>query len=464
VIRAARALTALTLVAAAFSGLSLLGAPAAWAHPLGNFTVNVSSGIEVSPGSIRIHYVLDMAEIPTFQLGPTVDTDGDGRQSPAEWQVWADGEAAELLAGLDVRQDGRRLVPLGTRATVDLVPGQAGLPTLRLEATFTATLGETGTVIYEDGNFADRLGWKEVTVRSTPGVAITRSTVPTISVSGELRSYPEDMLASPLRVSAARFSFRPGHPSSSPATASPGQASRPGAGLGGSFAALVTWRLTPFALAVSLLLALLFGVVHALLPGHGKTITAAYLVGSEAPVRTAVVAGLAVAVMHTVSVLGLGLIALVLFRSVATERVYPWLGMVTGVVALALGLVLLVRRVRGGRRPVHGHDHGHPSVASRRGLAALAIAGGILPSPTALVVLTAAISYGRLAYGLALIVAFGLGLAGALILVGVAAVRTRAAVERRFHGRWVGLVPVGSATAIAGAGAFLVLRGIAQVA
>jgi nickel/cobalt exporter len=462
VTRTGRALAVLTLLIATFSGLSL-GAPAALAHPLGNFTVNVYSGIELSPGSIGILYVVDMAEIPTFQLGPKVDGDGDGRQSPSEWQAWADSEATELLAGLTVREDGLRLVPRGSGVTVDLVPGQAGLPTVRLEATFTASLGESGTVIYEDWNYADRLGWKEVSVRSTPGVTITRSTVPTMSVSRELRSYPEDMLASPLKVSDALLSFRPGPASSSPATGSPGLPSRPGGGLGGSFAALVNWRLTPFALVVSFLLAILFGVAHAFLPGHGKTITAAFLVGSDAPVRTAVVAGLAVALMHTVSVLGLGLIALVLFRSVATERVYPWLGVVTGVMALALGLALLVSRIRAGRRAEHGHDHGHPPATSRRGLAALAVAGGILPSPTALVVLTAGISDGRLAYGLALIVAFGLGLAAALILVGLAALRTRAVVERRLQGRWMGLVPLGSAAAIAGAGAFLVLRGIAQV-
>jgi nickel/cobalt exporter len=462
VTRAGRIVAGLALLVATFSGLSLLGAPSAWAHPLGNFTVNVYGGVELSPGSIRIRYVVDMAEIPTFQLGPTVDTDGNGRPSQSEWQAWAEGKATDLQAGLTVRESGRRLALRGSGATVELLAGQAGLPTLRLQAAFTANLGESGTVTYEDGNYADRLGWKEVTVRSIQGVALIRSTAPAASVSRELRSYPDDMLASPLEVTVARFSFRPG--SSSPVPEGPGPAPRPSGGLGGSFAALVAWRLTPVALAVSLLLAFAFGAVHALLPGHGKTITAAYLVGAEAPLSTAVVAGLAVSFMHTASVLGLGLVALVMVRSLATERVYPWLGVVTGVVALALGLVLLASRVRTRRRTEHGHDHGHASLASRRGLAALAVAGGILPSPTALVVLTASISYGRLGYGLSLILAFGLGLAAALILIGLAAVRTRSAVERRFHGRWVALVPLGSAAAIAGAGALLVLRGIAQMA
>jgi nickel/cobalt transporter (NicO) family protein len=168
--------------------------------------------------------------------------------------------------------------------------------------------------------------------------------------------------------------------------------------------------------------------------------------------------------MHTAAVLTLGAVALLLFRSLATERVYPWLGVLTGMVALTLGCALLASRVRARRRAEHGHGHEHGSLSSRRGLAALALAGGILPSPTAVLVLTGAISYGRVGYGLALIVAFSLGLAAALILVGVAALRARAAVERRFEGRWVALVPVGSAAAIAGVGAFLLFRGIMQVA
>lgn len=462
--RRGRIAAVLSLCAATFSGVSLLGAPEAFAHPLGNFTVNVYSGLEVTPGSVRILYVVDMAEIPTFQVGPAIDANGDGRHSPEEQLEWARRRATELRSRLILRVGGRAVILQEAGVSVELLSGQAGLSTLRLEAIYEAPVGESGSVEFEDRNYEDRVGWKEVTVRSTSGVAVVGSTVPVRSLSDALRAYPEDMLASPLDVRGATFSFRPGRSSAPTAAAGAGLGDELPPGGGWSLAGLITWRLTPGILVLSLLAAFAFGVVHALLPGHGKTITAAYLVGSAAPVRTAVVVGVAVSFMHTASVLTLGAVALLLFRSLATERVYPWLGVVSGMVALALGCALLSSRVRARRRTEHGHGHAHPPVASGRGLAALALAGGILPSPTAVLVLTGAISYGRVGYGLALIVAFSLGLAAALILVGVAALRARAAVQRRFEGRWVALVPVASAAAITGVGAFLLLRGIMQVA
>jgi ABC-type nickel/cobalt efflux system permease component RcnA len=463
VTRGRRVVTLVSLAVAAFLSLSVSGAPAS-AHPLGNFTVNVYSGLELSPGFIRILYVVDMAEIPTFQVGPAIDADRDGRQSPEERQAWAIRRSAEMSSRLSLRVGGRAVTLREAGAAVEALYGQAGLPTLRLEVVYEAPVGESGSVVFEDRNYGDRVGWKEVTVRSTSGVAVLRSTAPVRSPSDELRAYPEDMLSSPLDVRGATFSFEPGRSSTPAAAAGTGLGQELPRGSEWSLTGLIGWRLTPAVLILSLLAAFAFGVVHALLPGHGKTITAAYLVGSAAPVRTAVVAGVAVSFMHTASVLTLGAVALLLFRSLATERVYPWLGVLTGMVALALGCALLASRVRARHRTEHGHGHEHRSVASRRGLAALALAGGILPSPTAVLVLTGAISYGRVGYGLALIVAFSLGLAAALILVGVAALRARAAVERRFEGRWVALVPVASAAAIAGVGVLLLLRGIMQVA
>jgi ABC-type nickel/cobalt efflux system permease component RcnA len=273
----------------------------------------------------------------------------------------------------------------------------------------------------------------------------------------------------------------------------------------------------------SLLLAMAFGAVHALGPGHGKTITAAYLVGTGARVGQAVAVGAAVALMHTASVLTLGLVLFVLARSFPAEQVYPWLTLATGMVALGLGAGLFASRLRTHRRGLdprhghahpwddqqglahphaHGHGHGHDSeiepqssgrgVAvlertevplgqdefpfvvvpadsphrplSGRGLMALAVAGGILPSPTAFVVLTGAISAHRVGYGLALISAFSLGLAAALIGIGLLALRARSMVAARLRTRWTGLIPLGSALVIAGFGVFFAARGLAQLA
>jgi len=446
--------------------------------------VNRYSGIVISPGRAEVRYVLDMAEIPTFQEMPRIDTDGDGAAGDRERQVWADREAVEMLSDVSLTVDGR---PLSLRVVSDAMrfrPGQAGLPILYLTARFSGPLSAaSGSVEYRDDNFPGRIGWKEITARSESGVAVAGSTVPATSISRELLAYPKDLLSSPLDVTSAGFRFLPGQPGP-PSGSERSGPTVPGAPIasGAAFAGLVAWRLTPLLLVASLLLAFLFGAVHALGPGHGKTITAAYLVGSGARAGQAVAVGAAVALMHTASVLSLGLLLFVLARTFPVEQVYPWLTLTTGLVALGLGAGLFVTRLRARRAkldPGHGHTHmwdppagdrhdsSHPHRGGGRhthGLVGLALAGGILPSPTAFVVLTGSISAHRVGYGLALIVTFSLGLAAALILVGFLALRARAVVERNLHRRLALLLPLISALVIVGFGLFFATRGLSQLA
>jgi nickel/cobalt transporter (NicO) family protein len=497
-VRMRRRMVAIALsVPALFMVLALAGAPKAAAHPLGNFTVNRYSGLILSPGHVRITYVLDMAEIPTAQEMPAIDDDSDGRASPTERQAWADRSAPRVAAHVNLSVDGA-VVPLAVVArSMAFRGGQAGLPILRLVVTLAGDLPEHGNVVYEDRNYAARIGWKEVTARSQAGLAISGATVPAASVSRELLAYPTNLLQSPLDISRATFSFSPGRPrnANGPAVKGPTVSGSPIAS-GGGFASLALRGLTPIAIMAALGLAFLFGAGHALLPGHGKTITAAYMVGSDAKRRTAVIAGAAVAVMHTVSVLAIGLLALLIFRDIQTDRIFPWLTVLTGAVAIGLGGWLFLRRVRArrlGQDPwlVHGHSHGsdggnvehgrghhHPhrgghglegepaveaGIGSRRGLAALAVAGGILPSPTAIVVLTSTLIYHRIGYGLALIAAFSVGLAAALIAVGTAAVAARAFAARRMHSRLAGVLPLVSAAVIVGFGLVFAVRGVLEI-
>jgi ABC-type nickel/cobalt efflux system permease component RcnA len=278
----------------------------------------------------------------------------------------------------------------------------------------------------------------------------------------------------------------------SPATGACGSASanaaRPGI-TGGAFADLVNNRgLVLMSLAV--LLAIAFGAIHAMAPGHGKSITAAYLVGAGGRIRQAVIAGVAIASMHTASVIGLGLLILSAEKLFAPEKVYPWLGLVSGIVVLGLGSYLLATRARAigwregfkaaapadhshgeGHDPDHGHEHGHThpeldpsqSLLSKKGLAVLAVSGGMLPSPTALVVLLASVAIHRVAFGLGLILAFSVGLAAALIGIGIAAIRARDVVSKRMGSGLGRLIPVGSAAVIILVGAFLVVRAAGQV-
>jgi nickel/cobalt exporter len=476
----------LRLALFAFVVLAILwpAAPAS-AHPLGNFTVNLYSGIHVVPGEIRIDYVVDMAEIPTFQEMPSIDTNGDGTMSASELASWAAEEGPALADNLFLSVDGRQISLKVRSAAARLRDGQGGLPILRFEGAFAAPIARTGHIAYRDQNDADKIGWREITAIGEDGEALRGSDVPTQSVSDALLSYPQDLLSSPLHVTSMRASFAPGasigsidQPSAAIDAARPGVDTSP-------FASLVDNHGIVLVL-LGLALAVAFGAWHALLPGHGKTLMAAYMVGSETRVRQAVAVGSAVAVMHTASVMGLGLLVITLEQTFRPEALYPWLGLLSGVVAIGLGAYLMIGRLAAwsdARRDAaherahasghdhdhdhaHGHAHGLPegvSLTSKRGLLALALAGGILPSPSALIVMLGAIQAHRVGYGIGLILAFSIGLALALIVVSLGALRAREAMANRLSSFWGRLVPVLSASAIVGVGMFLTVRGAIQI-
>jgi nickel/cobalt transporter (NicO) family protein len=484
---ARRALTLFPLVVLAV----VWPAGAASAHPLGNFTVNLYSGIHVVPGEIRIDYVVDMAEIPTFQEMPSIDTDDDGAVSADEGAAWAAERAPQLLENLTLTVDGQPVALEVRSSDARLRDGQGGLSILRFEGLFAGDVARSGRIAYRDGNEAGTIGWREITAVGEDGEAIQGSTVPAESVSDALLSYPQDLLSSPLHVTSMRASFAPGVSVGGGSERQvPVDAARPGVDLG-AFASLVDNHgivlvLLAFALAVA------FGAWHALLPGHGKTLMAAYMVGSETKVRQAVAVGSAVAVMHTASVLGLGLLVITLEQTFRPESLYPWLGLLSGLVAIGLGAALTIGRltawsaartvgahdhVGAGRDHAHdhgaghdhvghGHSHGLPeglSLTSKRGMVALALAGGILPSPSALIVMLGAINAHRVGYGIGLTLAFSVGLALALIVVSLGALRARAAMASRLSSFWGRLVPVLSASAIVVVGVFLAVRGVTQI-
>jgi len=544
----------LALTALVFALLAV-AAGGASAHPLGNFTINTYDGIVVVPGGVRVNYVVDMAEIPTIQLGRQLDADGDGTTTAAELAAFARTRSAELLPSIDLAVDGRPVDLTIRSAGASFRPGQAGLRTLRIEVVLAASTVRTGTLTFSDSTYAGHVGWHEVTAVGARGAALAHSNVPKASVSDVLLHYPTNLLQSPLDVTTARVSFEPGASGAAPGLpdrsgSSNGEVARPGV-TGGAFARLATWTgLSVPALMLALLLAMAFGAGHALLPGHGKTLIAAYLVGQGGRMRQAAQVGISVAFMHTASVLVLGL-AILGLEVVAPDRVYPWVTLATGLLVIGMGVALLVIRLRDARRGVahghhhHGHDHhhddeesdvrsaplelelelgghdhatedaripvlagvgvgvgaagsataipvarslpassnghrgpvpnghagtGHPHPAersaldrplSRKGLAGLAVAGGILPSPTAIVVLLATFSAHRVGFGLALITAFSFGMAAALIAVGFVAVRARTAVSKRLSGRLVWALPVVTAVVIACLGVYLTIKGAA---
>jgi ABC-type nickel/cobalt efflux system permease component RcnA len=418
-----------------------LAAPvAAQAHPLGNFTINRFARVEVAGHRLYVRYVLDMAEIPTFQA----------RQEGVNPAVYA----RRLARGLHVTVDGQP-VPLTTTGHALAFPmGVGGLHTMRLEAIFRGPVVDGDVrVDVHDTNYVDRIGWKEIVVgASTP------------SLSDELRAYPKSLLQSPLDKTSAKATLSP--------TADPVPGLTHGAALeapdrvaDSGFTRLIgRSHLSVLVILASLAAALFWGAAHALSPGHGKTIVTAYLIGKRGSPKDAALLGAIVTATHTIGVFALGLVTLGLSQWIVPDRLYPWIDLVAGLMVVAIGLTVLRGRVAHAAAHRHDHDHGHHHDHSKRGLLAVGVSGGLLPCPSALVVLLAAISLHRLAFGLVLIVAFSIGLALSITGIGLVAVLAKKAFAKRsFDGLLIRALPAVSAAVIFVAGAVMTFHAVGKV-
>ncbi len=430
--------------------LAALAVPvAAAAHPLGNFTVNRYSAVQLSGSSLYVHYVLDLAEIPTYQEGA---------------RVRAPGFPEEVAGRLILELDGKRvpLVALGRKLSSR--PGAGGLPVLRFEAVYRAVVARrTTALVFRDTNFADRIGWKEIVVRADHGASIRSSSAPAESASDELRAYPKDLLRSPLDVAYARATYEPGPGPGVPPALDGGSA--PERSRGGFESLIGRGHLGAGVVLFSLLVAAFWGAAHALTPGHGKAIVAGYLVGSRGKPRHAVLLGGVVTVTHTAGVFALGLVTLLLSRFVVPERLYPWLTVVSGLLVIAVGASVFWSRWRHRRAHGHGHPHEHHHHShDLRGLLGVGVAAGLLPCPSALVVLLSAITLHRIGFGLALILAFSVGLAATITSIGLIAVLARRAFGRlSFQGRLIQLLPALSALVIVVVGIGLTVKALPEV-
>jgi nickel/cobalt transporter (NicO) family protein len=526
-------------------GIALaLVALAAWhvdhagAHPLGNFSISHYAAIQVSGEDVELRYVLDLAEIPTFQELQEHGIVADPTQPGV--QAYAARKADALRAGLRLTLGGEALALERRGVEILFPPGIGGLPTLKIGVRYRAPLPPAPaavTLTYRDENYGDRAGWKEIVVTAGRGVTLVESSAPATDRSRALSDYPTDLLDSPpqdltahvtlTRAPAATASAAPPERRATPpsvpadprqAEPTPATASEParsGDGLQPNRqaprdAGLATLLLTtPASLGVVLValgVAAGLGAFHALEPGHGKTMVAAYLVGSRGTAWHAIVLGLVVTASHTAAVYALGAVILYASRYVVPERIYPWLAVATGLTIAGLGLYLFVRRYVGGDAPGHahhhdghqhhagdhraghhhhgGHDHApdhdhasgeahghtagghdHGGDVSLQQLVTLGVTGGIVPCPAALVVLLGAVSMGRVGFGLLLIVAFSLGLAAVLIVTGLLVVYARRLMARvqgegRLITRWLPLTSAGVITLV---GAVMTVRALQTV-
>ncbi|MDQ2857623.1 MAG: hypothetical protein M3R53_03095 [Candidatus Eremiobacteraeota bacterium] len=475
------------------------------AHPLGNFTINHLSKLTILPGSVAVRYVLDMAEIPTYQT--MREATADGAMSRPQIDAWARSEAALLLPQLKLVSGDRPVSFSLERAAAHTRPGAGGLPTLYLVVDAAAKLDALpagGRLTFEDDTFPGRLGWHDVLV--APATEPTR----------ELTAYPSALLGSPRATRAVAVTVQSDGrlAVSTFADRDAGSASAPAASVvrSNQLSDMLAKGTNDWSFVMlTFLVAIALGALHALEPGHGKTLLAISLVGARATVRQAAILASALTVAHTIGVLALG-VAINLFKGYfVPEAIYPWITLVSGATIAVIGARAVHRQIAlrqpvahvhahghsathphehthvhgahehdspnaGGHTHGHASDHAHDDMEHARlhaipgtapltfgGTVLAAMSGGVAPCPAALVVLLAAIALNQVAYGIFVIVAFSFGLAATLTGLGIAVVRGAGWLQGRpqFE-RFVRYGPLVSAVVISTIGAIMVGQGFAQ--
>jgi ABC-type nickel/cobalt efflux system permease component RcnA len=481
--------------------LLILASATSFAHPMGNFSINHYAKLKIGPRSIEIRYLVDMAEIPTFQDIRQFDI--TPKADDASASRYLDRQERLLKAKLSLASDGQSVRLDTISRHVEFADGAGGLPTMKVGFVFRGKLDAAAgahKLSYLDDNFAGRAGWKEIVVVAD-GVAILDSSAPATDRSMELTAYSSDALNSPPQQLSALVGYRRppsemGRRASAPVIGSPSsrtipreaktgyRAPRPQTPPNGAvsraaiplavaahhqntprsrFTELISTqgKLSFWILFSSALIAAGLGALHALEPGHGKTVVGAYLVGSRGTAKHAVLLGIVVTAAHTAGVYALGALTLYASRYIVPEQLYPWLGAISGLSVAGLGIFIFLRHLTGetgehSHAPGERHSHWFLSMftqatptalanrattsagskpieraVSLRQLFTLGITGGIVPCPAALVVLLSAFSLHRIGFGLFLITAFSLGLAAVLVAVGLTMVYAKRVISSR---------------------------------
>ena len=572
-------------VALILIGVTVAGSGAAFAHPLGNFTTNAALRVTVLPTGIHGLYVVDLAEIPALKVRQSLNA-VTSEVPPDVAKRWSVSECAKRAEGISLLVDG---APAGfgvASSSASFSPGQAGLYTARLTCELSSPKFASGTKSFEvnDTNFADRLGWRETTAVAEGGAGID-TTLPSVSPSALLTSYPANGATAGMNVrggvirlvsgaSAKSAGSAPIAENETRAIGTVGRFDRGNSGITKRFQDLVARdNLSPLFTLAALLLATVLGGFHAMAPGHGKSMMAAYVLSRRGSRRELLTIGGTVALTHTIGVLLLGALFLA-GNSVSAGKTLQWTEVASGILVIGVGAGLLRDRMRAYRsgtsvvtpflrksglaaagandhahphphgahdhgvhdhgvhdhaahdHAAHAHPHAHPhptgpatrhrsrvrfprmfggrrarleqarldpnlvvtshahgglahthvlpapgAMVSRRQLLSMGLAGGLVPSPSALVVLLGAVALGRAWFGVLLVVAYGIGLAltlmGAGMLLAFFESRLRTWTTRSGRGALVigpavAILPVFSAFVLVGAGTLLVARALSM--
>jgi nickel/cobalt exporter len=510
------------------------------AHPLGNFTINHYTGIRVEPDRILLDVVIDQAEIPTFQARLDFDIDGDGEVSDGETETGRVTACEGLRPALTLTVDGAQPRLTLTEAGLTFPQGVGGLATMRMVCGFSAETGPLAAgarIEYADTSSSDRLGWREIVTGGSAMTLTARDGAPrSESASARLTAYPTNLLTQALADTSISFAATPGGPTSPaydipdaspvagaagadgatstplssgsggaamtpvapPAAAAAAVAGTPGGVTGSDLPSIFrTTDVTPIVLLVSILTAAALGAGHALTPGHGKTLMAAYLVGTRGTPLHAAGLGLSVTFSHTLGILLLAGLVVGAQGILPPDVVVRSAPVVAAISIVVIGGWMLLGEARRRRRhghvhrdtdqaadghAAHGHDehpgaehshggvrHSHLPLAgatiSWRSLFVLGLAGGLIPSTSALLILLGSIAAGRPAFGFVLVVAFGLGMAIVMGGIGLALVLARGRLDRvestSALGRLSTSVPLVASVLVFGLGIYLTIQALA---
>lgn len=507
--------------------------PAALAHPLGNFTINHYAGLHIGRDAVVLDYVMDMAEIAAFQEIELLDANGNRQPDPAEAAGYHAVRCAALEPSLNLSVN-NKTVPLSfVSSSVEFPAGVGGLPTMRLTCEFQAPLQTTDSALavsFQNNVSADRLGWREIVV--IPDGVHVEGDFPSTSLSNRLTEYPEDLLTSPLDQREIAFEIKAsGLPSVNNSAELTNPTGTQLADRNDAFTRLILLEeITVPTLLLALVISLVWGAMHAMTPGHGKTIVGAYLVGSRGSIKHALYLGLTTTITHTLGVFALGLVTLFAAQYILPETLYPWMSLLSGLLVVVIGVQLLTSRFRSsglklsfpstspaaapaslvlqhthakapshshkfvlssaqehGHDHSHGHAHGHAhdhdhhhghshadhshlppgadgSPVTWRSLLALGVSGGLIPCPSALVVMLGAIALNRIGFGLILVLAFSVGLAGALTAIGMMFIYAGRFFEKfPSQGRIIRVLPVLSALFVSAIGAAIVWKALVEL-
>lgn len=438
---------------------------------MGNFSVNHYSRLSVGPQQVDIVYALDLAEIPTFELLQGWNLTAASPRKSLEQK--AAQQMREWTRKLTVQSRGMTIHPIYESSELVVSDGAGNMPVMRITAKLHVA-GVTGKLDYEDHNYPDRAGWKEVVVAAGKGAKVGTSSVGTEDRSDGLKVYPQDTTVAPPQVLkasvqwtseapvvvAAKPEAAPAAlPEAAPVAVAASASPQPGGMVvrGDFLSELLSRKEISFSMIlVGLAVAFGLGAMHAFSPGHGKTMVAAYLVGSRGSFRHAAFLGAMVTFTHTISVFALGFVTLFLSRYILPEQLYPVLGAISGITIVWIGGTLFFRRIKKLRpQPQHHHhDHGHSQdhdhahshdhshdhdhdhdhehhhgpgghthvpegEVTMGSLIALGASGGLVPCPSGLVILLSSIAIGRVSLGILLLVGFSAGLAVVLTAIGL---------------------------------------------